>query len=325
MRKPSDTHALLELGSGFNPDFTGFENAKLVCKLYQAKSQNIDDYLRDVEDFADVGEFFHHPIRTYSSGMMARVAFAVHANLLPSLFIIDEAIAVGDLPFQTKCFSFLKRLASSGSTIIFVSHDIPLVRSFCDEVVYLESGEVVSSGDPISTCDQYVSRSMLGKPNRVEDANLTFSKGGTKEDERSGNGKARFSSVGFSDNKNVFGYGEEIRLFAEIEIKKHIENLNFGATIIDKTGQQVCYTDSMLEENSLGELNESDATRLDLNFRCILSQGYYTVCLVLSELVSGDSITLDYYPQSIGFEVYANKNKIHAFCKLDADSQFAVK
>ena len=166
---------------------------------------------------------------------------------------------------------------------------------------------------------------MLGKPNRVEDANLTFSKGETKEDERSGNGKARFSSVGFSDNKNVFGYGEEIRLFAEIEIKKHIENLNFGATIIDKTGQQVCYTDSMLEGNSLGELNASDATRLDLNFRCILSQGYYTVCLVLSELVSEDSITLDYYPQSIGFEVYAHKYKIHAFCKLDADSQFAVK
>jgi lipopolysaccharide transport system ATP-binding protein len=325
VRKPSDTHALLELGSGFNPDFTGLENAKLVCKLYESSSRNIDDYLRDVEDFADVGEFFRHPIRTYSSGMMARVAFAVHANLHPSLFIIDEAIAVGDLPFQTKCFSFIKRLASSGSTIIFVSHDIPLVRSFCDEVVYLESGEVVCNGDPISTCDQYVSRSMLGQATRVDDINLIQSKGEINEDERSGNGKARFASVGFSDNKNVFGYGDEIRVFAEIEIRAKIENLNFGVTIIDKTGQQVCYTDSMLEENSLGELNVNDTIRLDMNFRCILSQGYYTVCLVLSELVSEGSITLDYYPQSLGFEVYAHENKIHAFCKLDADTQFAVK
>ena len=92
-----------------------------------------------------------------------------------------------------------------------------------------------------------------------------------------------------------------------------------------KVKKAVLSKDSNKKEVSLGELNESDATRLDLNFRCILSQGYYTVCLVLSELVYGDSITLDYYPQSIGFEVYANKNKIHAFCKLDAVSQFLVK
>jgi lipopolysaccharide transport system ATP-binding protein len=325
VRKPSDTHALLELGSGFNPDFTGMENARLVFNLHHANSINIDDYLRDVEDFADVGEFFYYPIRTYSSGMMARVAFAVHANLHPSLFIIDEAIAVGDLPFQTKCFSFLKRLASSGSTIIFVSHDIPLIRSFCDEVVYLESGKVVASGDPISTCDQYVRRSMLGKSTRVEDINLYFFSTEKEEDQRAGNGKARFSSVGFTDNKNVFEYGDDIRIFAEININEHIRNLNFGATILDKTGQQVCYTDSMLEGNSLDELNANDATRLDLSFRCILSHGYYTFCLVLSEMVSDEPTTLDYFPQSIGFEVCAYKNKIHAFCKLDAVSQFVVK
>ena len=165
----------------------------------------------------------------------------------------------------------------------------------------------------------------MGKSTRVEDINLNFLKTESEKDQRAGNGKARFSSVGFTDNKNVFGYGDEIRLFAEIDIKERIRNLNFGATILDKTGQQVCYTDSMLEGNSLDELNAKDATRLDLSFRCILSHGYYTVCLVLSEFVSEEATTLDYFPQSIGFEVYACKNKIHAFCKLDAVSQFVVK
>lgn len=321
VEKPKNTHALLELGSGFNPDFSGLENAKLICNLYETSFDGINNYLRDVEHFADIGDFFSRPVRTYSSGMMARVAFAVHANLTPDLFIIDEAIAVGDLPFQTKCFSFLRNLASSGSTIIFVSHDIPLMRSFCDEVVYLEEGRLVSSGDPIAVCDEYVTRAMLGnQTDQIADEGDFVAV--SNPEKRPGNGKARFVKLAMGSQKPLFNYGDKVRFFAEIEVLKPIENLNYGFTILDKTGQGISYTDSMLDKNSLGKLKAKDKVNLNLEFDCIFTQGYYTVCLVLSECVDGCSVTLDFYPQAIGFEVYGNINKIHAFCKLGVSSEF---
>ena len=139
---------------------------------------------------------------------LQRVAFSVHANLQPDVFIIDEAIAVGDLPFQTKCFKYIKDLSLTGTTIIFVSHDIPLVKSYCDEVLYLDSGKLIDSGDPSKVCNHFVNKAMLGSENPT----ALFDDNHHNEHVRSGTGKARIKSVSFDNKQSPFEFGSIVML-----------------------------------------------------------------------------------------------------------------
>ncbi len=315
VNRPSNVHALLELGSGFNPDFSGLENAELTASLFKKNHKALAEYLKDVENFADIGEFFYRPIRTYSSGMLARVAFSVHANLKPDVFIIDEAIAVGDLPFQTKCFLYIKKLSLKGTTIIFVSHDIPLVKSYCDEVLYLDSGKLIDSGDPSKVCNHFVNRAMLGSENPTSLINNERHDGCM----RSGNGKARIKSVSFENNQSPFEFGSIVMLKIKVSSFSFLKKLDFGITIFDKLGNSVCYTDSRLESKTIYNLKENDHVDIKLSFKCIFTRGYYTLCFVLSEGDAKHPEVIDYYPDSTGFEVLDNKLRIYATTKLESE------
>jgi lipopolysaccharide transport system ATP-binding protein len=132
--------ALLELGSGFNPEFTGRENIFMNAAVLGLSNQEILDKFEEIVAFADIGEFIDHPVKTYSSGMTVRLAFAVSVGIDPDILIIDEALAVGDAPFQFKCLERLRQLTESGATLLFVSHDIHMVKSFCIKSIYLERG-----------------------------------------------------------------------------------------------------------------------------------------------------------------------------------------
>ena len=315
VKRPSNVHALLELGSGFNPEFSGLENAKLTASLYKKNDNFIGQYLKEVEKFADLGEFFYRPIRTYSSGMLARVAFSVHANLKPDVFIIDEAIAVGDLPFQTKCFKYIKKLSLTGTTIIFVSHDIPLVKSFCDEVLYLDSGKLINSGDPAKVCTHYVNKAML----RSKSPATSIHKDRHDESARSGNGKARIRSVSFENNKSSFEFGSRIILKIRIVSFAFLEKLDFGITIFDKTGNAISYTDSRLETKTIYNLQDQEHVNIRFSFKCIFTRGFYTLCFVLSEGDTKHPDTIDYYSDAIGFEVLDNNFRIYGATKLNSD------
>jgi len=139
--------ALLELGSGFNPEFTGRENIALSATLLGLSPQEIVNCTPEIERFADIGAFIEQPVKTYSSGMFVRLAFAVNIMSNPEIMIVDEALAVGDMAFQVKCITALKRLQENGSTILFVSHDMASVKSLCDKAIYLDNGRVVIDGD----------------------------------------------------------------------------------------------------------------------------------------------------------------------------------
>ncbi len=147
--------ALLELGSGFNPEFTGRENVYLSCALYQMSRDEAQERLPDILAFADIGDFIDQPIKTYSSGMMARLAFAVIAHIDADVLIIDEALAVGDAFFTQKCMRFLRGFMKTG-TVLFVSHDVASVKSLCNRALWLESGQVQAQGDPKAVCDTYL-------------------------------------------------------------------------------------------------------------------------------------------------------------------------
>jgi lipopolysaccharide transport system ATP-binding protein len=150
--------ALLELGSGFNPEFTGRENIALSATLLGLTPQEILKCAPEIEKFADIGDFIEQPVKTYSSGMFVRLAFAVNIMSNPEIMVVDEALAVGDMAFQAKCITALKKLQANGSTILFVSHDMASVKSLCDEAIYLDNGRIVVGGDAGAVSERYMQR-----------------------------------------------------------------------------------------------------------------------------------------------------------------------
>lgn len=147
--------ALLELGSGFSPDFTGSENVRLNAALLGLSASEIDDKFDAIAAFADIGDFIDQPVKTYSSGMMLRLAFAVQTAIEPALLIVDEALAVGDARFQKKCFTRLQRLLARGTAILLVTHDTGAIVQFCSSAVIIDGGKVVARGDPAVTARRY--------------------------------------------------------------------------------------------------------------------------------------------------------------------------
>jgi lipopolysaccharide transport system ATP-binding protein len=148
--------ALLELGSGFNPDFSGRENVFLNASLFGLTREQIEERLDAILAFADIGDFIDQPVKTYSSGMAVRLAFAVQAQLDPDVLIVDEALAVGDIRFQAKCFRRLKELQDAGTTILFVSHSPDQVVKHCTRAILLEGGRLLEDGHPKSVSNMYL-------------------------------------------------------------------------------------------------------------------------------------------------------------------------
>jgi lipopolysaccharide transport system ATP-binding protein len=147
--------ALLELGSGFNPEFTGHENVYMNAAILGLSRAEVDERYADIAAFADIGEFIHQPVKTYSSGMIVRLAFAVQAMVDPDILIVDEALAVGDERFQRKCFARLDELKAKGTSILFVSHSGPQVVELCDRAILMERGERVCTGSPMEVVRAY--------------------------------------------------------------------------------------------------------------------------------------------------------------------------
>ncbi|TQR18161.1 ABC transporter ATP-binding protein [Psychrobacillus soli] len=148
--------ALLELGSGFNPEFTGRENVYLSGSIYGISKSEMDMKIGEILDFADIGEFIDQPVKTFSSGMFARLAFSVAINVDPDILIVDEILAVGDSAFQAKCNRAFHKLSDEGCTVLLVTQDPYMVRNFCSKALYLKKGNVISYGNPTAVTDKYL-------------------------------------------------------------------------------------------------------------------------------------------------------------------------
>ncbi len=147
--------ALLELGAGFNMEYTGIENVYLNGSMIGFSREEIDAKLQDILDFADIGDFVNQPVKTYSSGMFVRLAFAVAINIEPEILIVDEALSVGDVFFQLKCFKKFEEFKQQGKTILFVSHDLSSIEKYCDKAILLDHGRNVGEGTPIDIINKY--------------------------------------------------------------------------------------------------------------------------------------------------------------------------
>ena len=147
--------ALLELGAGFNMEYTGLENVYLNGMMIGFTREEINAKLDDILTFADIGDFIHQPVRTYSSGMFVRLAFAIAINIDPEILIVDEALSVGDVYFQSKCYKKFEDFKKQGKTIVFVSHDLSSISKYCDRVILLNKGQMIDSGAPNDMIDAY--------------------------------------------------------------------------------------------------------------------------------------------------------------------------
>lgn len=147
--------ALLELGAGFNMEYTGIENIYLNGTMIGFTKEEIDAKLQDILEFADIGDFVYQPVKTYSSGMFVRLAFAVAINIDPEILIVDEALSVGDVFFQSKCYRKFEDFKRMGRTILFVSHDLSSISKYCDRVVLLNQGKKLAEGEPKDMVDLY--------------------------------------------------------------------------------------------------------------------------------------------------------------------------
>lgn len=192
--------ALLELGAGFNPEFTGRENVHMNAALLGLSAEETAARFGEIAAFADIGEFLDRPVKTYSSGMYVRLAFAVSACVDPDILIIDEALSVGDAAFQFKCLKHIETLQERGVTLLFVSHDINMVQRFCQRVIYLEQGRIKSAGDPQDVAGQYFfdtreqqRQSVAALPPYRQEAAL----GEMPQSMAFGNGLGRILSAGF--------------------------------------------------------------------------------------------------------------------------------
>ncbi|HMP73143.1 MAG TPA: ABC transporter ATP-binding protein [Kiritimatiellia bacterium] len=156
--------ALLELGAGFNPDFTGRENIILSGTIYGYSRKDIEARLDQIIGFADIGSHIDAPVKTYSSGMFARLAFAVAIEVNPTLLLVDEILSVGDVGFQARCYRRIEQMKKAGTSILFVSHDLSAVQMLCDEAILLDGGRMVAKGPPKQVTDQYLAMISQRKP-----------------------------------------------------------------------------------------------------------------------------------------------------------------
>jgi lipopolysaccharide transport system ATP-binding protein len=159
--------ALLELGAGFNPEFTGRENVFLYGTVLGLTRQQVQERFDEIAAFADIGEFIEQPVKNYSSGMYVRLAFAVAINVTPDILVVDEALSVGDEAFQRKCFARINRIRDDGATVLFVSHSAGIVTQLCDRAVLLERGELLSSGSPKFVVSRY-HKMLYAPPDRLD-------------------------------------------------------------------------------------------------------------------------------------------------------------
>lgn len=212
--------ALLELGSGFNPELSGMENIFFQGAIIGISKDEMADKVKEIVEFADIGEFIDQPVKTYSSGMFARLAFSIAINVDPDILIVDEALSVGDMRFQVKCMSKMKKLQDEKKVIIYVSHDMDSIKNLCQTAIYLDSGRILSFGTGPEIAEQYIrhSREETNQTFGVTDSIQNF-----ENKSRLGSGNALITKVEFLDeNGNAIDHAE---FDQEVHIKIHFISL----------------------------------------------------------------------------------------------------
>jgi lipopolysaccharide transport system ATP-binding protein len=292
--------SLLELGAGFNPEFTGRENVELYGIVIGMSRAETAARLPAIQAFAGIGDFIDRPVKSYSSGMFVRLAFAAAIHVDPEILLVDEALAVGDVMFQHQCIRRIREMQAGGTTIVFVSHDMGMVRSICTEAVLLEAGRVVAHDDPATIANIYHARTadsgdgagavrrsltgLAGAPAVTFHAQPGF-------DERvrlfrHGTGAALIRDVELLDRHgqpvSSVEFDEEVTLRVHVEYREDAAFSILGFSIRDKTGTDIVGTNTHEENVPLPPRHAGDTVVVDFRQRLPLAKGTYSVSTALA-------------------------------------------
>lgn len=306
--------ALLELGAGFNMDFTGIENIYLNGTMMGFSKKEMDEKLEKIINFADIGDFVYRPVKQYSSGMFVRLAFALSIAIEPDILIVDEALSVGDIYFQSKCYKRMEELKNNGTTIIMVTHDLGAVIKYSDRVILLNKGEQVAEGAPHDMVDLY-KKILAGKG--VNDI-LTESDANINKDANIyGDEKAKIYDFAIYDKNNkitnVILKDEEFYLKYKIKFNDEIKNPIFTFTIKDKRGTDLTGTNTMIEKIDTGIAKKGDVYEVSFFQKMLLQGGDYLISMSCTSFL-GDELKVHYRMYDVlSLTVLINHNTVGIF------------
>jgi lipopolysaccharide transport system ATP-binding protein len=319
--------ALLELGAGFNPDFSGRENVYMNGAVFGLSRAEIDARYADIVAFAELGDFIEQPVKTYSSGMHVRLAFSVAIHVEPEILVIDEALSVGDAFFQAKCARVMRDIIARGATVLFVSHDTAAVKSLCQRAVLLEGGRVKFVGEVNAAVETYYASLVAaqgpaapaeapgeaapvpGGSSRWLDDNAVFRRCASFQ--RIQNGSAEFLNVLVLDDQErpieTVEFGQDIIVRQVVRVRRNVPLLGLAYHIRDKNGLDIVYSDTGLE--SVGHIESPAAGSVyivDWRFQAHLRDGNYVIASMASEPVDlsiGRVVVADFVPIACRFSI----------------------
>ena len=331
--------ALLELGAGFNLEFTGIENIYLNGTVMGFTKAEIEKRIPEIEKFADIGEFIHQPVKTYSSGMFARLAFAVAINVDPDILIVDEALSVGDIYFQSKCFRKFEEFKQKGKTIIFVTHDMGSVLNYCDDVIVLNKGVLMGRGDAPTMVDLYkrilanqsLEETPVSSTDEPQTEEAVFKEGWKNSlamnpnPSTYGDHKAEIVDFAIIDHKghitNTVLKGERFQIKVAIRLHEDLPGLISTMTVKNKQGVALMGTNTFLEGISLDEAKKGDVVIVTYDQVMHLQPGQYLLSISATRYQNDDVHVFHRLYDVTSIDVIGTKTTVGFF---DPDSSIDV-
>src|SRR3972149_4809054 len=314
--------ALLELGAGFNREFSGRENVFMQGAIYGRSRKEMEERFDQIADFADIGDFIDRPVKIYSSGMYVRLAFAVAINVDPDILIVDEALAVGDERYQRRCYRRLEQFQKIGKTIIFVSHALGTVTSICSQVMLLDKGKIVSIGKPKDVVNiysklsaarekEYVQRLRGGENKELAedtmDERLQELQADSKSEYRFGTGDAKLIDIKMlnkeGESVTVVETGENNKIKVKALFKKDMKEPVIGFMIRTLNGVIVVGTNTHVSDCPINSVKAGSIIEIEFEQKVLLNPGSYTLTVSLGEFNSGNNIFHDRRMDVIIFKV----------------------
>ena len=321
--------ALLELGAGFNSDYTGIENIYMNGTMMGFSRKQMEAKLPDILEFADIGDFVYQPVKTYSSGMFVRLAFALAINVEPEILIVDEALSVGDVFFQSKCYRRMEEIRKNGTTILMVTHDMGSIIKYCDKVVLLNKGNFIAQGQPGPMVDLYkkilanqmdsLQKELNQDENPVVEEQKLMKESLTINTNRTeyGDGKAQIYDMGLFDQRgnltNLLLKGEEFTIKEKIRFAAEIAMPIFTYTIKDKKGTELSGTNTMFEGTDIKPVNAGDEYEVSFTQKMTLQGGEYLLSMSCTGFEKGEHVVYHRLYDVANITVISNKNTVGVF------------
>ena len=335
--------ALLELGAGFNPEFTGRENVYLNAAILGLRKEEIDGCFDDIAEFADIGDFIDQPVKMYSSGMYVRLAFAVAINVKPDILIVDEALAVGDAVFQAKCFAKFREFQERGVTIVFVTHAIDLITKYCSRALLLDQGSLIESGSPKEVVDAY-NRLLVGGSSRKAAASASEPQSPARtgdavsrekwhglftvnpNENRYGDGRAEILEAGFftEDGSAVqtLVKGDICEIRMRILFNDTVVEPIMAYTIKDIKGFDITGTNTWFQNVPADTYYRGDLIEVIFRQVFLLNAGSYLISFGCAGHEGGKYVVYDRRYDYMGFDVVSETRSVGFF---DLESEITVR